>query len=159
MNCPVCNSDDFQKIRILTYDSHEYGDSYSVIRAAANISEFPKGNFSIYEKKDHRGDTYYADDDGNWIPNPKKGTHIKAGVNWTIEPKVCLSCGYIAMFLPIEEMRAIKTKKAVAAKKKKEAAAAAKKKKEAAAAERKKAERKAEKERLKKRLAELEDED
>ncbi len=163
MKCPMCNDGKFKPISLVTLDSGEYGLSYcSLNLARANITEFPKGNFEIYEvEEDYYGEKYtsWKTKEGEPLPSKDEQGTERGKANWVITTKACVSCGYIAMFLPLEELRNKKEKDAIAAEKKKQEKAAAKKKKQEEAAAKKKKEVKAEKERLKKRLAELEHED
>ena len=132
MECPVCGKNDFEKITLM---SEEYDDGHwsHELFVEAKLKELPKGDIENTRIKDPRHE------------------------NWSLQSKVCMGCGYIVMFLPLEKMRRRKAKKEAEAKKKREAMFVARKKSQAETAAKKKAEKEAEKERLKKRLAELED--
>ena len=134
MECPVCAKNDFENITLTSevYDENYYSTDLFV---EANLKELPKGD----------------------IVEPSK--ELPKHENWSLQSKVCMGCGYIVMFLPLEEMRIRKAKKQADAKKKREATIAAKNARSAEIAANKKAEKEAEKERLKKRLAELEEEE
>lgn len=123
MKCPLCGKNDFGNVTLMSQnDCWKVGGFSSDIFAEAELMEFPKG--------DIEGSSYgYRDG------------------NWSLNSKVCMGCGYIAMFLPLSKMRRRKKAEESAAKKKREAETAARNKKA----------KEAEKERLKKRLAELED--
>ncbi len=133
MKCPLCGKNDFGNVTLMSEnDCYKGGNSSNYIFAEAKLMEFPKGDIEDSFDRSRNG-------------------------NWSLNSKVCMGCGYIAMFLPLSKMRRRKKAKESAAKKKREAEAAAKKKREAETAARNKKAKEAEKERLKKRLAELED--
>jgi hypothetical protein len=135
MKCPVCGKKDFENITLKSpYHCDRGGSGASNLFANAKLNGLSKGDI----EKEHKEDYGF---DGNW----------------SLQSKVCMGCGYIVMFLPLEEMRIRKAKKQADIKKKFEAAIAAKNARSAEIAAEKKAEKEAEKERLKKRLAELED--
>ena len=166
MKCPMCDNGKFELISLVTndtiYEFSDYDQYHSLMLARANITEFPKGNFEIYEVEEEiHGEKYtrWKTKEGEYLPRKHKHGMKPGEANWVITTKACVSCGYIAMFLPLEELRNKKEKDAIAAEKKKQEEAAAKKKKQEEAAAKKKKRVQAEKEKLKKRLAELEDED
>ena len=164
MKCPMCNDGKFKPISLVTYDGGNkwHDEAYNSLHLArANLTEFPKGNFEMYEvKKDHYGEAYtsWETKEGERLPNKEKHGAKYGYSNWVTTTKVCVSCGYIAMFLPLKELREKKEKDAIAAERMKQEKAARKRRNEEKAAAKKKKEVEDEKERLKKRLAELEDE-